>query len=255
MARDSQPNNTISPPKLSDLLFVSERKDRAMSLMKMIELGYLPSVYNPNEMKKIEDMQADLFLYILAKATKATNLEKHAGAFSTALIDFGFGDGPVECVIKVGISQYEGDRGFDYLRYCKAKGGRNYCTGFPDVYYLGRVKTLDRDVDIAVIEYVNVLKDSAGTSLSYKLSDLVDATYDRWGLDWRDETQAATEFKAIESVVQERQQLLDRFGWTVQDFAKFIGALGAVGGQTDIKRENLGLRNDNTVCVFDPISQ
>jgi hypothetical protein len=166
-----------------------------------------------------------------------------------------FGNGPVECVIKVGVGDYSGDKAFDYLHYCKAIGGRSYCTAFPDVYYLNNIKTLDKDVDIAVIEFVNVNKSSIGISLSQAINNLVDASYDRWGLDWRDETQAATELKNIELVVQERPHLLSKLGWTAQDAARFVVALGVVGGSTDIKRDNLGLRNDNTVCVFDPISQ
>lgn len=252
MARDSQPNNNISPPKLSDLLYISERKDRALNLMKMIELGFLPSVANPNEMKKIEDMHAELFLHLLGRAAKTTSLEKHSGAFSSALIDFG--SGPVECVIKVGVGDYTGDKAFDYLHYCKNIGGRSYCAGFPDVYYLNNIKTLDKDVDIAVIEYVNVLGGSSGTLLSMAVNSLVDAGYDRWGLNWGDEAQVAAELKYIEQIAQERQGLLNKLGWTAQDAARFIAALGIVGGSVDIKRDNLGLRSDNTVCVFDPIS-
>lgn len=241
----------LSKLKLSDLLF--ERKDRAMNLMKMIELGVLPSVANPNEMRRIEDIHSEEFLYLLGRAAKTTSLEKYSGAFSTAMIDFG--NGPVDCVIKVGIGEYEGDKAFDYLTYCKEKGGRSYCAAFPDVYYLGNVKTRDRDVDIAVLEFVNVLKNSQGSVLSSKINTLLAATYDRWGLDWNDAHQVAAELKTIESTANERQHLLAILGWTVQDLARFVMSLGVVGGSVDIKRDNLGLRSDNTVCVFDPLSQ
>jgi hypothetical protein len=74
-------------------------------------------------------------------------------------------------------------------------------------------------------------------------------------LDWNDAHQVAAELKAIESTANERQHLLAILGWTVQDLARFVMSLGVVGGSTDIKRDNLGLRSDNTVCVFDPLSQ
>lgn len=239
--------------KLSDLLFLSERKDRALNLMKMIELGVLPSVANPHEMKRIEDIHSEEFLFLLGRAAKTTSLQKYAGSFSNALIDFG--NGPVECVIKVGIGEYEGDKAFDYLTYCKQKGGRSYCAAFPDVYYLGNVKTLDKDVDIAVIEFVNVNMGSEGKMLANKLNRLVDAMYNRWGLNWHDDLQVEDEMKHMLGIVEERQHLLQSLGWSIQDMIKFVVALGKVGGHIDIHEGNFGLRQDNTVCVFDPISQ
>lgn len=243
----------VSPPKLSDILYLSERKDKALGLMKMIELGFLPSVANPSEMKRIEEMHSEEFLFLLSKAAKTLSLQKHEGAFSTAMIDFG--GGPVECVIKVGVGEFTGDKAFDYLRYCKGKGGREYCTAFPDVYYLGRVKTVDKPVDIAVLEFVTVMDKTQGTVLSYKMNDLVDSMYDRWGLNWQDQQQVDNEIKNIDAMIKERSALVSRFGWTIGDVSKFIAALGAVGGSTDIKWNNFGLRRDHTVCVFDPISQ
>lgn len=224
-----------------------------MNLIKMVELGFLPSVANPSVMKKISDMPEEEFLFLLGKAAKTTGLQSHSGAFSTALIDFG--NGPVECVIKVGISDYGGeDKGYEYLRYSQKVGGRKHSTALPDVYYIGTVKTLNRDVDIAVIEFVNVNTGSEGKILANKLNSLVDAMYNRWGLNWQDDLQVEDEMKSMLGIVAERQHLLRLFGWSVEDMIRFVAALGKVGGSVDIYEKNLGLRQDNTVCVFDPIS-
>lgn len=224
-----------------------------MNLIKMVELGFLPSVANPSVMKKISDMPEEEFLFLLGKAAKTTGLQSHHGAFSTALIDFG--NGPVECVIKVGISYYGGvDKGYEYLRYSQKVGGRKHSTALPDVYYIGTVKTLNRDVDIAVIEFVNVNMGSEGKILANKLNSLVDAMYNRWGLNWQDDLQVEDEMKSMLGIVAERQHLLRLFGWSVEDMIRFVAAVGKVGGSVDIHEKNLGLRQDNTVCVFDPIS-
>lgn len=224
-----------------------------MNLIKMVELGFLPSVADPSVMKKISDMHEEEFLFLLGKAAKTTGLQSHSGAFSTALIDFG--NGPVECVIKVGISDFGGDdKGYEYLRYSEKVGGRKYCAALPDVFYLGTVKTSDRDVDIAVIEFVNVNTGSEGATLTNKLNRLVDVMYNRWGLNWHDDLQVEDEMRNMHGIVEERQHLLQLFGWSIEDMIRFVVALGKVGGSVDIHKGNLGLRQDNTVCVFDPIS-
>lgn len=242
-----------SPPKLSELLCLYERKDRAMNLIKMVELGFLPSVADPSVMKKISDMHDEEFLFLLGRAAKTTGLQKHEGSFSTALIDFG--NGPVDCVIKVGVGDFGGqDKGYEYLRYSQKVGGRKHSTALPDVYYAGTVKTANRDVDIAVIEFVNVNMGSEGKTLANKLNRLVNVMYNRWGLNWHDDLQVEDEMKHMLGIVEERQHLLQLFGWSIQDMIRFVVVLGKVGGSVDIHRGNLGLRQDNTVCVFDPIS-
>lgn len=242
---------TASQSNLYDILF--ERKDKAMNLIKMMELGFLPSVASPGEVKKITDLHSEEFLYLFGMAAKSTNLGVYSGAFSTALIDFG--GGPVECVIKVGISMYSDDKAFDCLSYCKEKGGKDYCTAFPDVYYLNTIKTRDKDVKIAVLEYVTVdPQSSRASAASYYLVKLVDDYYDRWGLNWKDDQHVSAETDSINNRLEAwTKSVLSKLRWRPEDLARFVAALGAVGGTVDIKGDNLGFRADGSVCAFDPL--
>jgi hypothetical protein len=212
-------------PMLADILF--EKKVKALNLVKMLDLGLLPDPDDGGRMTPISELSFHDFIGALALAANSKNLAKHSGAFSTAIIDFG--DGPAECVIKLG---NDVDRGFQYLELCKEKGGRSYCTGFPDIYYLDSFKINDLEpIRVAIMEYVemsgidynvredvSILLDDAKTKAFYKQDDLM------------------------------------RIGWTLEDTRRFFSALDSLGGANDIHTGNFGFRKDMSVCVFDPIA-
>lgn len=212
-------------PTLNEILF--EKKEKALNLVKMLDLGVIPDPNGRGERVRISELSFYDFIDALAAAAKSRNLSKHSGAFSTAIIDFG--DGPAECVIKLG---NDVDKGFQYLEMCKEMGGRSYCTGFPDVYYLNSFEIKDAaPIRVAIMEYVEMSK------IDYNVREDVSILLD----------DAKT--KAFY-----KQDDLMRIGWTLEDTRRFFSALDSLGGANDIHTGNFGFRKDMSVCVFDPIA-
>lgn len=233
--------------KLSDVLFVNERKDRAMNLIKMLELGAIPTQHG---LQPLSQMDVDSFVDNLAFAAKSPKLAEKRGAFSAALIDYGHG--PAECVIKVQIADPSIDQGMKYLRYCKDHGGKNECKAFPDVYWMGTVNLQSsKTVEMAVIEFV-IVNDQYSPHegiIGRMLASFHDSNYGQIiKLEMHGDPYGG--FPSL----QEVKMTLDKFGWSSIDLARFIEALRGVGGSIDVHAGNFGTREDGSLCVFDPLS-
>ncbi len=235
--------------KLKDVLYLNEKKKQAMDLIRMIELGALPT---PREdgLQQISKMEVDDFIENLSFAANSLRLKEKRGAFSAALIDFG--SGPVECVIKVQIADPNIDQGMKYLKYCMDHGGRNYCAAFPDVYWMGTAHLKDNEkVEIAVIEFVNVETSSRHeTFLDSLLDSFAESSYKQIiDLNMRGEVYGLKKPQR-DSI----EQKLAVYKWDSTDLAKFIQSLRDVGGSIDVHAGNFGFREDGSLCVFDPLS-
>ncbi len=235
--------------KLKDVLYLNEKKKQAMDLIRMIEMGALPTP-RENGLQQISKMEVDDFIENLSFAANSLRLKEKRGAFSAALIDFG--NGPVECVIKVQVADPNIDQGMKYLKYCMDHGGRKYCTAFPDVYWMGTARLKDnKKVQIAVIEFVNLETSSRHEGfLGMLLASFEKSSYKQIiDLNMRGEVYG---FKKPERDSIEHN--LAVYKWNSTDLAKFIESLRDVGGTIDVHAGNFGFREDGSLCVFDPLS-
>lgn len=244
--------NNMPNISLTKLLF-AEKRSQAIGLIQQLENGFM--LTRNGQRLQLSQLTADQFLKSFA-INFNMELAMESGYFSTVLIDLGAGE--IECVIKFGhrlpyvpggyVPSADEDSFWDFAMAAKKYGGQNFATPLPNIYYLSTLKLAGGfQLPVCIMEYVTLDARQDARKISTMTKEAMHAVVHS----------NVEEYKKEITASDNSSELLENYGWSLDDLLKFAKVLVEVTGgkiKIDIHGENVGRRSDGSVCVFDPVA-
>lgn len=249
----------IKPPTLSSLLFLPERKDRALSIISQLESGFL--VTKSGQQLSLSNLSLEEFIREFSAMTGMESIKSSGGYFSTAIVDLGAGS--VECVIKFGFPfndtgwmgwtasksrSWKNDYFWNYAVAAKEVGGKTYATPLPAIYHISTLNLAnDTQLPVCIMEFVAVERNK---HLGKMLERVLDKAFVALKLPFDEAVNTLGSDPMI-------TPSLEQWKWTPEDLMKFCQVVSDVTNGSALfdlsEGTNSGWRSDGSLCVFDPL--